>query len=154
MGEVFFIVNPAKRQYLDPVAFGDKDYASAFLKGYHALAVARLACNRGVDYFSGGLSWYGDPITFAGDAEERDAIAAAASASNLDDRNLYAIAWQDFTNISSPVIAMLCDYDSVDEEPESLSSRIASVLAARAQSNLVRYRRLCIAQLVQRRTTQ
>lgn len=42
VGQYFKIVNPAKRQYIDPSSFNENPKASGLLYGYHALAVALL----------------------------------------------------------------------------------------------------------------
>ena len=45
MGISIRIVNPAKRQFLDPGQFPEHDGRTAFLTGVHAAAVVVLACD-------------------------------------------------------------------------------------------------------------
>ena len=136
MGAVYLIVNPVKRQYLNPIAFGETDRYSGFLHGYHALAIARLVCDHGRDYVSDGVagSWSSDHVLKATDAEAPDATIATASPTVA--RNLYTVAWDDFTDISARAVAMLCDYGTTTEDPEALTLRVASILVTRAREKL------------------
>jgi hypothetical protein len=113
MGVYFKIVNPVKRQYIDIGHFADEDFTrSGVLSGYHAYAVALLACNLSeVRHNYGPLagSWFGDPIIAAGDdSGAPDAYGVVTATAEDPRRNLNGFATQEFENITYPAIAMLC----------------------------------------------
>ena len=121
MGQYFIIVNPAKRQYIDAIRFGERNKASGYMHGYHALAVALLVCNAvEVRHAYGPLagSWYADPVIAAGDDHGLPDQYGIATSTDADPtRNLNQLAHAEFEDISYPAIAMLCrGQDGVAQE--------------------------------------
>jgi hypothetical protein len=114
MGQCFKIVNPVKRQYLDPGRFDENQKASGFLVGLHAAAVAVLVC-KPLDvpeqYRYGPLAgaWFGDALYAAGDdygQANPDGITTVTPENPR--RNLNEMAKQEFEDVSYQAIAMLC----------------------------------------------
>ena len=113
MGQYFKIVNPVKRQYLDPMRFYESVKASGFLYGYHAFAVALLVCNSEEvrhDYGPLAGSWFGDPIIAAGDDNgQPDRYGVKTSTEEDPTRNLNQMARDEFEDVSYKALAMLCE---------------------------------------------
>ncbi len=69
MGAYFLVVNPAKRQYLDPGRFGEPVKFSNVLAGAHCLRALKLLiadCFRPAGASFRG-AWLGDPVFLASD---------------------------------------------------------------------------------------
>ena len=131
MGQYFKIVNPAKKQYLDPASFDENNKASGYMLGLHAAAVAVLVC-KPLDvpehYRYGPLagSWFGDSLYAAGDdygAPNPDSLLTAIP--EYPDRNLNQMAKQEFEDISYKAIAMLCE--GRDYYADLFATRVAGV---------------------------
>lgn len=107
------IVNPARRQFLDPDQFPENDQRTMFLTGLHATAVAVLACDPaevpGYGYGSLARSWCGDPIIAARDAMRPDGHGVRTSTPDRPQRNLYEVASEEYEDISLRAFAMLCE---------------------------------------------
>ena len=115
MGQYFKIVNPAKKQYLDPDSFGENNKASGYLLGIHAAAVALLVC-RPLDvpeqdrYGRLEGTWSGDALYAAGDdCGEPNPDSLITVTPEYPERNLNQMAQQEFEDISYKAIAMLCE---------------------------------------------
>lgn len=111
MGTYYLVVNPARRQYLDPGRFGEGvKYHSALNGGHCLLALKLLICDRyqrEEGSFRG--AWLGDPVILAGDDEGRpDPGGLITSTPDNPHRNLNALAHAEFTNISYRALAELC----------------------------------------------
>ncbi len=127
MGAYFLVVNPTKRQYLDPGRFGEAIKFSALLRGdycLHALKLLIADCfPRKTKSFRG--AWLGDPVILASDDSGLPDPGGLITATRDDPhRNLNAQAQAEFIDISYRALAELC-----------LSSNIASELAAMARSD-------------------
>jgi hypothetical protein len=120
MGELFKIINPVKKQYIDAQRFSENAKNSGILRGNHAIAVALLVCNveQVGDYWKnhkGGYgelagSWYADPIIIAGDDYgQPDMFGIKTSTEENPERNLNWMAKEEFEDISYKAIAMICE---------------------------------------------
>ncbi len=125
MGNCFLVVNPDKREYLDPSCFGDNDKTGGYMQGYHAIAVAMLACP------SPGLSigpldgfWNGDRIVTATESASPNQHGLKTVTDDFPNRNLYKMSCDEFENLSYKALAMICER----------SKNIAADLAKRAKS--------------------
>jgi hypothetical protein len=127
MGAYFLIVNPAKRQYLDPSRFGEAIKFSAVLRGDYCVQALKLLIadcfQRDATSFPG--AWLGDPVILASDDTGLPNPAGLVTEAATDPtRNLHAWARAEFTNISYRALAELC-----------LDTTVAAELAARAKSH-------------------
>jgi hypothetical protein len=129
VGTCFIVVNPAKRQYLDPMRFGEGMKYSVVLRGDYCLSALQLLISdvykRDATSFEG--AWLGDPILLAGDDSGLPNPGNLITATSADPRrNLHALATEEFTNISYRAIAELC-----------LDKSIARSFAERADRGLL-----------------
>lgn len=110
MGEYFKIVNPAKKQYIDALNFGEGVKRRGILLGHHGLAVACLVC-RGTG--SGELfgAWAGDEVFVAGDEHPPNEWGILTTTLGRPDRNLNQMAKDEYEDISYKAIVMLCEFD-------------------------------------------
>jgi hypothetical protein len=127
VGAYFLVVNPAKRQYLDPGRFGEAIKFSGLLRGdycLHALKLLIADCfPRKARSFRG--AWLGDPVILASDDSGLPDPGGLITATRDDPRRtLNAQAQAEFIDISYRALAELC-----------LSAKIASELAAMARSD-------------------
>ena len=119
MGAYFLVVNPAKRQYLDPGRFGEPIKFSNVLAGAHCLRALKLLiedCFRpeGTSFHG---AWLGDPVILASDDYGLPDPGGQITATADDPgRNLYALARAEFTDISYRALAELCRDAEVAEE--------------------------------------
>lgn len=111
MGDYFLIVNPVKRQYLDPSRFGEGVKFSAVLRGdycLHALKLLITDCFKTYGTSFPG-AWLGDPVILTSfDAGVPNPAGLVTATSEEPDRNLNAMARQEFANISYRALAHLC----------------------------------------------
>lgn len=124
MGAYFLVVNPARRQYLDPSRFGEANKFSTVLFGDHCVQALKLLVadvyRRDAVSFPG--AWLGDPVILAGDDTGRPDPGGLITATPEDPaRNLHALACAEFTDISYRALAELC-----------LDAGTAAALAARS----------------------
>lgn len=127
MGAYFLVVNPAKRQYLDPARFGEACKFSAVLHGDYCLHALKLLISdcfeRDATSFRG--AWLGDPVILASDDSGLPNPGGLVTVTAVDPlRNLHAWASTAFTNISYRALAELC-----------LDAELATALAARAKED-------------------
>jgi hypothetical protein len=118
MGQAFFFVNPAKKQFLNPSCFAENNKAGTYLEGNHARAVALLVVNptqvsvdNEPDHNYGPMagSWFGDPIYAAGDDCGPPNQFGIVTATEADpNRNLFFLAEAEYEDISYKAIAMMC----------------------------------------------
>jgi hypothetical protein len=120
MGETYFIVNPAKRQYLDIGQFNENSKASGLMRLRHAFAVSALVCNLdavrsskggNVKHGFGSLAgaWCGDALYVVGDMCARpDEFGIKTSTPEEPERTLFDLARAEYENITTAAIAMLC----------------------------------------------
>jgi hypothetical protein len=127
VGAYFLVVNPSKRQYLDPIRFGEAIKFSAVLRGdycLHALKLLIADCfPHEANSFRG--AWLGDPVILASDDSGLPDPPGLVTATQDDPhRNLNAMARDEFVDISYRALAELCT-----------RAGMASELAERARSN-------------------
>jgi hypothetical protein len=120
MGVYYLLVNPAKREYLDPDRFGEGIKFGALLNGGHcALALKYLISDDCVGW------WVGDPVILAADdtgpPNPGGLITATAEKPG---RNLYFQAREEFVDISYRAFALI-----------ARNHRFADELAERAATN-------------------
>ena len=111
MGAYFLVVNPTKRQYLDPARFGEAIKFSGLLRGDYCLQALKLLIAdcfpRETTSFRG--AWLGDPVILASDdtgSPNPGGLVTATRVSPL--RNLSAWAKAEFIDISYRALAELC----------------------------------------------
>ena len=119
MGAYFLIVNPAKRQYLDPNRFGEAVKYSNVLWGPHCIQALKLLIAdcfpRREGRFPG--AWLGDPVILASDDTGRPNPGGLVTTTAAESRrNLNALAREEFTDISYRALAELCRDGRVAEE--------------------------------------
>ena len=117
MGTYYKIVNPAKRQHLDPSHFGEGIKWGSVLRG--ELCIEALKCLIADSHCQDSVevpanpwdlegSWVGDPIILAGDdSTPPDPNGIHTSTPENPARNLYVMASEEFSDISHLAIAML-----------------------------------------------
>lgn len=127
MGAYFLIVNPAKRQYLDPGRFGEAIQFRGVLRGDHCVQALKLLVSdcfrRDASAFPG--AWLGDPVLLASDDSGLpDPGGLRTATPGEPGRNLHAVARAEFTDISYRALAELCR-----------DAETAKELAARARAD-------------------
>ena len=109
MGQYFLVVNTAKRQYLDAGRFGENIKRSGILRGKHAAALGLLLCDatqpEGAHTLFG--SWAGDPIAVTGDYAPPNSASVPTSTVDTPTKNLYALANDEYEDISRQAMLML-----------------------------------------------
>ncbi len=123
MGAYFLVVNPSKRQYLDPARFGEGIKSSSVLRGEYCLLALKLLISdcfkRNETAFRG--AWLGDPVLLASDDTGQPNPGGLLTGNAAEPaRNLHAWAKAEFTNISYRALAELC-----------IDSDVAAELAAK-----------------------
>lgn len=127
MGAYFIVVNPAKKQYLDPNRFGEGNKFTSVLRGEFCLRALKLLISdcfrRDKQNFCG--AWLGDPVLLASDDSGLPNPNGLVTATTSDlARNLNAQARAEFTDISYRALAELC-----------LDPETAAELAAQAKQD-------------------
>jgi hypothetical protein len=111
MGAYFLVVNPTKRQYLDPGRFLDDEDVkySGLLHGRFCIEALKLLVSdcfrRNESSFDG--AWLGDPVILASDATGLPIPGIVTGTAEHPDRNLYYMAKAEFMNISYRALAEL-----------------------------------------------
>jgi hypothetical protein len=119
MGAYFLVVNPARRQYLDPGRFGEGIKYASVLRGDYCIQALKLLVadcyQRKATSFRG--AWLGDPIILASDDSGLPDPGGLVTATADDPRrNLNAMAQAEFTNISYRALAEICrEFDTAAE---------------------------------------
>jgi hypothetical protein len=119
MGAYFLVVNPARRQYLDPARFGEAVKFSSVLRGDHCIQSLKLLVTdcfrRDMTSFRG--AWLGDPVILASDDSGLPDPGGLITATPDDpSRSLHAMARTEFADISYRALAELClDRDTAAE---------------------------------------
>ncbi len=111
MGTYYLVVNPVRRQYLNPARFGEAVKFSSVLRGDYCIASLMLLVadcfRRDLTSFQG--AWLGDPVILAGDDSGLPGPGRLITATPEDaGRNLHAMAKAEFTDISYRALAELC----------------------------------------------
>lgn len=119
VGAYFLVVNPTKRQYLDPGRFGEPVKFSNVLAGDYCLRALKLLIAdcfpRDEGAFRG--AWLGDPVILASDDTGLPDPGPFVTAAAVDPRrNLHALASDEFTDISYRALAELCRDAEIAEE--------------------------------------
>lgn len=126
MSTCFLIVNPAKRQYFDPVRFGEVARFSGILRGEHCLHALKLLISdcfeRVPSSFRG--AWLGDPVILASESSPPPLAGLITASSGDPARSLHDVALAEFANISYAALAELC-----------LSGDLAAELVVKAKGN-------------------
>jgi hypothetical protein len=116
MGAYYLVVNPAKRQYMDPAQFGEAIKFRSVLEGGHCIRALKLLITDGASYpstsnFEG--AWLGDPIILASDdGGPPNPRGFTTAPPDRPWRNLNKMAQDEFSNISYRAIAELCLHDN------------------------------------------
>jgi hypothetical protein len=110
VGAYFLIVNPAKRQYLDPGRFGEAIKFGGVLRGGHCIQALKLLVSdcfrRDASSFPG--AWLGDPVILASDDSGLpDPGSLRTATAHEPGRNLHAMARAEFIDISYRALAEL-----------------------------------------------
>jgi hypothetical protein len=125
MGEWFNVVNPSRRQYLDPLRMYWGPKMRGIIGGTPALAVSLLVCRplqiQGHDLLG---SWHGDAVFLAGDQEPPNLAGPTTVTAENPDRNLHFMAIEEFEDISVPALDMLVRH--VDGIADTWAERAAN----------------------------
>ena len=112
MGDCYLIVNPDRREYLDPVLLLRSNRFAGVIAGPAAQAVL-LLCARGVRLEPHPLAgrWSGDRVLLAGDGEQADLHDLTTATAERPERNLFLAAEQEFRDLSLEGVALLVEVD-------------------------------------------
>lgn len=116
------VANLNKRQYIHPGIFNDNTRFCDYLIGNHARAVAILVCEGGPGAGSASRlweqyagSWSRDRIVAAVDTGEppkpHNTFGAQTTTLKNPERNLFGMVWEEFEDISYPMLILLCESD-------------------------------------------
>ena len=134
MSNDYKIVNPAKRQYFDIMAFGELDkyplrvWGNTDGKCLHAFALSYLLSHP--SNFSGYLfgAWSGDAIFFPSENHEADdngfSFGIYTACETDPKRSLYFYSVDEYSDISSEIVDAICDWE--DEILKTLITRATS----------------------------
>ncbi len=124
MSESIFAVNTHKREYLDALSFGEYTDPVHFPQKYFAAALSMLTCDArsvlGLDPIAG--SWSGDKVILVVDSMPPNSGGFTTSTAQDPDRNLYAMVWQDFRDVSADAVAMICNW--IESASDEVASKI------------------------------
>ncbi|HZV05970.1 MAG TPA: hypothetical protein VE999_12900 [Gemmataceae bacterium] len=116
MGAYYLVVNPAKRQYLDPARFGEAIKFQGVLEGGHCIRALKLLIVDNAAYPCSAnfqSAWFGDPVILASDDSGPPNPSGITTATpDRPGRNLNQMARDEFTDISYRAIAELCLHDN------------------------------------------
>jgi hypothetical protein len=123
MGVYYLVVNPVRREFLDPSRFGEGIKFSSVLGGpFCCLALKQLIC----DGYGG--AWIGDPVVLAGDDSGPPNPAGIVTGTPMDPyRNMNRKAREEFANISYRCIA---DISCIAHLSDSVTSQLVDRAAA------------------------
>jgi hypothetical protein len=111
VGAYFLVVNPVKRQFLDPDRFGESSKFSTVLRGGYCIQALKLLiadCFRQESNSFRG-AWLCDPVILASDdTGNPDLSGIGAMTQSERSHNLYALARAEFADISYRGLAELC----------------------------------------------
>jgi hypothetical protein len=116
MGDYYLVVNPVKRQYLDPARFGEAIKFHSVLEGGRCIRAFELLIADGASYpgtksFRG--AWLGDPVILASDdGGPPNPFGFTTVTPDRPWRNLNKMAHDEFRDISYRAIAELCLHDN------------------------------------------
>jgi hypothetical protein len=124
MGVYYLIVNPTKREYLDPARFGGGVKFHNLLSGGHStLALKHLICEGCAGW------WIGDPVVLASDDTGLPNPAGLITTTpEKPDRNLYFQACEEFVDISYIMIDLLSHNQTVADELADWATVVGSFL--------------------------
>jgi|SRR5579884_1929452 len=113
MGAYYLVINPVKRQYLNPGRFGEDIKFPGVLAGPFCLRALKMliADNAASDHNPASFwsAWFGDPVILASDdSGPPNPRGFTTATSNDPKRNLNRMARDEFTDISYRAIAELC----------------------------------------------
>lgn len=112
MGVYYLVVNPLKREYLDPRRFGSgTKFGNLFAGDPCSDALKRLIADDQEGW------WVGDPVVLAADdsgVPNRGGLLTTTASEPA--RNLYSQARQEFTDISYRALAMLARNPRLSED--------------------------------------
>lgn len=110
MGQYFIIVNADKQQFFNPTAFGEANKLGGVIRNKLTTWATSLlitwtaALHRPSELLG---SWHGDKIYLAGDYEQADTAGLQTSTPDEPERNLFQLAFAEYTDISYELIALL-----------------------------------------------
>jgi len=115
MGVDYLIINPSKRQFLDPIDFGESTRWIGLLRGHYCLEALKYLISashiqHGSELWQRKGTWVGDAIVVAGDDSSPPNPAGITTATEDNPkRNLYFLAVEEFYNISHLALVMLAE---------------------------------------------
>jgi hypothetical protein len=124
VGGYYLIVNPAKRECLDPARFGEGTKFHNLLGGGHSsLALKYLISDSGPGW------WVGDPVILAADDTGPPNLAGLVTTTpTAPHRNLYFQAREEFTDISYRALDLICHSQTVAADLALLATRFNRLL--------------------------
>ena len=138
MGTRFLIINPKKKQYIDPCCFGESNELSGYMRGYHAVAVALLVCDQGpyIEIPSGRAgAWCGDRVHVVYNTDEFNPLEIVAATAEDPGRTLYAMVQQEFDDLSREAVAIVCNW--VDGAAQAVARRARKEAGPPDQNHLL-----------------
>ncbi len=131
MGAYYKVVNPVKRQYLDPDYFGEAIKRHSVLR--NGVSIQALKCLIMDDQIPDAHrstqprnpwdlqgSWVGDPVIISGDDSSPPNPAGILTATaDSPNRNLNIMAREEFSDISQLALIMLCESEFVSDVLET-----------------------------------
>jgi hypothetical protein len=124
MGVFYLIVNPAKKEYLDPYRFGQgAKFVNLLGGGPLTFAVKQLIADSGPGW------WVGDPIILAADdIGPPNPGRLVTNTPTIPHRNLNAQAREEFTDISYRVLALIGHSPEITAELAKMAVRKSDLL--------------------------
>jgi hypothetical protein len=112
MGECWYFVDPARREYFDPGSMRWTGKMRGVVDGPPALALSLLVCASS----TGGREadavgrWHGDAVYFAGEYDGPDLWGVFTQSPRDEFRPLHFMAREEFTDVSELALTMLDDH--------------------------------------------
>ncbi|WP_088289240.1 hypothetical protein [Kineosporia sp. A_224] len=112
MGTTCLVVNPDRREFLDPVLLMRSDRFAGVVTGPPAQAVLLLtARGTALDGLPHAGSWHGDRVLLAGDGDAADLHGVRTALPDRPDRNLVGLAEEEYTDLSLAALALVASAD-------------------------------------------
>lgn len=118
MGVYYDLVNPAKKQFLEPGPFLDGNKFDEVLEhGYTLRALKELIADNSRGSLSFRGAWLGDPVILAADDDGKsNPVGIQTTSQDSPQRNLNQLAYDQYTNISFRLLAeMLLEQEIRDD---------------------------------------
>lgn len=145
MGNSFLVVNPVRREYLDPWCFGDNPKTGGYMQGVHPVAFALLV-GPAVLSSSTGLegTWNGHKLVVATDAASANQEGFVTGTPDFPDRNLYRMVLDEFMDLSYSALAMVCERSTEIRDTLARRAKLEYESSGGRSFSLLRHLRKCV----------